>query len=86
MTDESHRDDSGQFHFLKEKINNGSSTVNPKHKNLVCNWCHKKGNVSADCWTRKKKQSDTSVVELIEGDEKSNVLSVTDRSVGNKDR
>ena len=35
---ESHRDDSGQVHFSKEKSNNESFTGNLKHKNLMCNW------------------------------------------------
>ena len=36
---------------------------------------------------RKKKQPDANITELIEGDEKQyDVLSVTDRPVGNKDR
>ena len=58
---------------------------NPKHKNLVCNWCHKKGHIRADCWTRKKKQQDANVIELSEGDEdKCDVLSVIDSLIGNK--
>ena len=32
---ESHRDDSGQAHFTKEKSNNKSFTDNLKYKNLV---------------------------------------------------
>ena len=31
LTGESHRDDSEQVHFSKEKSDNGSSTSNPKH-------------------------------------------------------
>ena len=65
---ESHHDDSRQVHFSGS--NNESSTGNPKHKNLVCNRCHKKGHIRADCWTRKKKQSDANVTELVGGDEK----------------
>jgi len=54
--------------------------------NLVCNWCHKKGYIRANCWNRKKKQPDTSVVELTEGDEENcDFLSIIDRSCGNKD-
>jgi len=46
-----------------------------------------KGHIKTDCWTRKKKQLDTSVIELAEENkEKSDVLSVTNKSVGNKDR
>jgi len=87
LTSESYRDDSGQVHFSKEKSNNGSSIDNPKLKNLMCNWYHKKRQIRADCWTRNKKQPDTSVAELAERDEeKCDVLSVTDRSVDNKDK
>ena len=42
LTDESHHDNSGQVHYSKEKSNNGSFTDNSKHKNLMCNYCHKK--------------------------------------------
>jgi len=74
-----------KFTFQKRRVM--MKTDNPKHKNLVCNWCHKKWHIRADCWTRKKKQPITSVAELAEGDEeKCDVLSVTDRSVGNKNR
>jgi len=59
---------------------------NPKYKNLVCNWCHKKGHIKANCWTRKKKQ-DVNVSELTERDgDRYDVLSVTDISVDNKNR
>ena len=38
-------------------------------------------------WPRKKKQKDANIVELVEGDEdKCDVLSVINRSIGNKDR
>jgi len=30
--------------------------VNSKHKNLTCNYCHKKGHIRSECWLRKKKQ------------------------------
>jgi len=87
LTGESYRDDFGQVHFSEEKSNNESFTGNPKHKNLVCNWCHKKGHIRSDCWIRKKKQQDTNVAELAKVDEnKCDVLSVTDRSVSNKNR
>ena len=87
LTVESHRDNFGQVHFSEEKSNNESFTGNPKHKNLVCNWCHKKGHIRSDCWIRKKKQQDTNVAELAKVDEnKCDVLSVTDRSVSNKNR
>ena len=60
---------------------------NSKRKNLTCNYCHKKGHIRFECWFRKKKQSDANVTELVEGDEEQcDVLSVTDRPVGNKDR
>ena len=55
LTRVSHRDDFGQVFFTKEKSNNGCSMSNPKYKNLVCNWCHKKGHIRDDRWTRKKK-------------------------------
>ena len=55
LTCESHHDDSGQVHYSWEKSNNGSSTGNSKHKNLTCNYCHKKGHIRADCWLQKKK-------------------------------
>jgi len=35
LTGESHHDDSEQVYYLKEKSNNGSSTGNSKHKNLI---------------------------------------------------
>jgi len=53
---ESYHDDFEQVHFSKEKSNNESFTSDSRHKNLVCNWCHKKEHIRADCWTRKKKQ------------------------------
>ena len=71
LTGESHCDDSGQVHFSNEKSNNESYTGNLKHKNLMCNLCHKKGNNRVDYWTRKKKQPNNGVIELAEGDEKS---------------
>ena len=53
----------------------------------MCNYCHKKGHIRADCLLRKKKQSDANVIELIgEDKDKCDILSVIDRSVGNKDR
>ena len=70
-----------------EKSNNGSSMGNLRHSNFTCNYCHKKGHIRADYWLRKKKQPDANVIELIEKDEdKCDILSVTDRSVGNKNR
>ena len=54
---------------------------NSKHKNLTCNYCHKKEHIRSECWFRKKKQPDA------RGDEEQcDVLFVTERSVGNKDR
>ena len=48
--------------------------------------CHKMGRIRADYWTQKKKQPDTSVVELAARDEeKCDVLSVTDKSIGKID-
>ena len=64
---ESHCDDSRQAHFTKEKSSTRSFTGNPKHKNLVSNWYHKKGHIRADCWTHKKKQQNDTVNELTEG-------------------
>ena len=87
LTSESHRDDSGQVKFSKEKCNNESSIGNLKHKNLACNWCHKKGHIRAHCWTRKNKQPDANVAELAKRNEdKCDVLSVTNCLVSNKDR
>jgi len=68
LTGESHRDDSWQVYFSKEKSYNESFTGNPKHKNLVCNWSHKKGHIRANYWTGKKKQSDNNVAELAKRD------------------
>jgi len=60
---------------------------NSKHRNLTCNYCHKKGHIIADCWLRKKKKLDANITELIgEDEDKCDILSVTDKSVGNKDR
>ena len=70
MTGESHHDDSGQVHYSKEKSNNRSSTDNSKHKNLTCNYYHKKGHIRSGCWFRKKKQSYANVTEMVGGDEK----------------
>ena len=79
--------ESGQVHYSSEKNNNESFTGNSKHKDLVCKWCHKKGHIRADCWIRKKKQTDANIAELAEEDEdKCDVLSVTGESVDNKDR
>ena len=41
--------------LFKGEENNGSSTGNSKHKNLTCNYCHKKGHIKSECWLRKKK-------------------------------
>ena len=54
-------------------------------------WCAtgvtRRGHIRVDCCTRKKKQLNANVTELAEGDEnKCDVLSVTNRSVGNKDK
>ena len=54
---------------------------------MKCNYCHKKGHIRADCWLLKKKQPDANVTELIgEDEEHCDILSITDRSVGNKNR
>jgi len=74
---------SGKF-IIQGMSNNGSFISNSKHRN---NYCHKKGHIRADYWFRKKKQSDANVIELIgRYEEQCDILSVTDRSVGNKDR
>ena len=80
-------DDFEQVHYSKEKSNNENSTGNSKHKSLTCNYCHKKRHIRADCWIRKKKQPDANVTELSgEDEEQCDILSVTDKLVGNKDR
>ena len=82
---ESHRDDSGQVFFIKEKSNNESSMDNQKYNNFLCNWCPKKGHIRADCWICKKNQ-EGNTTELAEGDEnKCDILSITNSSVSNKD-
>jgi len=79
---ESHCDNSGQVHFSK-KSNNESSTGNPKHKNLMCNWCHKMGRIRVDCWTQKKKQQDIVLLNWLKEMKKSVMfyLLQTDESV-----
>jgi len=60
---------------------------NSKHKSLTCNYCHKKGHIRSECWLWNKKQLYANVTELVRGDEKQcDVLFVTNRLVGNKDR
>ena len=49
LTGESLHDNFGQVHYLREKSNNESSTGNSKHKNLTCNYCHKKGHNKSEC-------------------------------------
>ena len=84
---ESDHDDSGQVHHSRERSNNKSSTGNSRHRNLTCNYYHKKEQIRADCWLRKKKQLEANITELIKEDEdKCDVLSITDRSAGKKDR
>jgi len=86
-TGESHHDDSRQVHYSRERSNNRSCTGNSKHRILTCNYYHKKRHIRFDCWLRKKKQPYANVTELVGGDkEQCDVLSVTDRSVDNKDR
>ena len=82
----SHHDDSRQFHYSREKSNNRGSMGHSKYKNLMCNYSHKKGHIRFECWLRKKKQPDANITELVERDKQCDVLSVTDRPVGNKDR
>ena len=53
----------------------------------MCNYYHKKGHIRSKYWLRRKKQAEANITKLVEGDEKQcDVLSVTDKSVGNKDR
>ena len=60
---------------------------NSKHKNLTCDYCHKKGHIRSEYWLRKQKQPDANITELVEEDEEQcGVLSVTDKSVSNKNR
>ena len=76
----------GKF-IIQERSNNGSSMGNSKHRNLMCNYCHKKRHIKSEYWIREKKQPDANVTELNGEDEKQcDFLSVTNRSVGNKDR
>ena len=87
LTGESRHDESGQVHYSREKSNNESFMGNSRHKSLTCNYRHKKGHIRVACWLRKKKQPDANVTRLIgEDEEQCDVLSVIDRSVGNKYR
>ena len=52
---ESHHDDFEQVHYSREK--NRSSTGNSKHKNLTCNYCHKKGHIRSECLASKEKNN-----------------------------
>jgi len=73
--------------IIQRRSNNESFTGNPKHKNLTCNYCHNKRHIRSERWLRKKKQPDANITELVERDEEQcDVLSVTDRPVGNKNR
>jgi len=86
LTGESHHDDSGKVHYSREKSNNGSFMCNSKHKNLTCNYCYKKGHIRS-MLASKEKQPNANITELVEGDEEQcDILSVTDRPAGNKDR
>ena len=87
MTGESHHDDFEQVNYSREKSNNGSSTCNSKHKNFTCNYYQKKGHIRSECWLQKKKQLNTNITELVEGEEEQcGILSVTDRPVSKKNR
>ena len=71
-----------------EKDSEGSSIGNQKHRNLICNWCHKKGHIKSNCWGWKKKMASDnqdSSANLASG-VIVDVLSVTNNSVGNKMR
>jgi len=54
---ESHHDDSGQVHYSREKSNNRSFTGNSKRKNLMVNYCQKKGHIRSECWLQKGKNN-----------------------------
>ena len=41
LTGQSYYYDSRQVHYSKKKSNNENSMSNSKHKNLICNYCHK---------------------------------------------
>ena len=68
---ESQHDDSGQVHFLKEKSNNGSYTGNPKHKNLMCNWYHKKGTLELIIGLERRNNQILMSLNWLEGTKKS---------------
>ena len=90
LTGESQQDGSSSALYAGKKISDGSSTSNQKHKNLVCNWCHKKGHIKVNCWVWKKtlnSNNQDSSANLARGDEDGGeVLSVTNNLVGNKRR
>ena len=70
LTGESHHDDSEQVNYSREKSNNENPTGNSEHRNLKCNYRHKKEHIRADYWLRKKKQPNVNITELIREDEK----------------
>jgi len=90
LTGESQQDGSSSALYAGKKISDGSSTSNQKHKNLVCNWCHKKGHIKVNCWVWKKtlnSNNQDSSTNLARGDEDGcEVLFVTNSLVGNKRR
>ena len=70
-----------------EKNSEGSSIGNQKHRNLICNWCHKKGHIKSNCWSWKKKMNSNnhdSSANLATRDEV-DVLSVTNKLVSNNE-
>jgi len=76
-----------KFTFQKRKVIIEVSRVTQNIRIWCATGFTKKGTFRVDCWTRKKKQLDTSVVEQTEGNEEQcDVLSVTDRLVGDKDK
>ena len=76
-----------KFTFQKRKVIIEVSRVTQNIRIWCATGFTKKGTFRVDCWTRKKKQLDTSVVEQTEGNEEQcDVLSVTDRPVSNTDR
>ena len=66
LTGESHRDDFRKVHFSKERSNNRIFTV-AQNIRIGVQLVSQKGTLEL---TGKKKQPDTTIVELAEGDEK----------------
>ena len=72
----------GKFNIQKRKVIMEFPRVTQNIR-----YCHKKGHIRSECWLRKKKQPDANITELVKGNEEQHdVLSVTDKPVGNKDK